>query len=201
MVAHSELRTAHLHLGRNVLVKVEGRSRELSRKDVGKPPFAVPDDLFIRSEGEDLLHTAARFADFARLVTAAQGYHLPMAMVFETHDDAPVVHALQADDYQEQLMMMGAVAREVEQLSAEGVIFFGEVGSAEADCSELLVAVATDDGSRRQWSTPLTSGEGGGVELGETRVEDGLVPDFFSPVLRTWTRMGRDPARPVRDAP
>jgi hypothetical protein len=191
MVAHAELRTAHLHLGRNVLMSVEGRDRPITRADIEKPPFDVPEEMLRRSKGEDLLTMAGRWAGFARLVMEAQGYHLPMAMVLETRDDAPIIHGLQATDYQEQLLMMEAVARDVERLGAEGVIFFGEVTADEPGASELLVAVVTDDGSRRQWCTPVTQQEGGKVELGETRVEDGVVPDFFLPVFRTWTRLGR----------
>ena len=196
MLANATLRTAHLHLGRNVLVKVGGRTREITAEAIEKPPFDIPEDLFRHTKGEDLLETAARFAHFARLVTKAQGYHLPMAMVFETREDAPIIHALQADDYQEQLMMMTAVAEEVERLHAEGVIFFGEVESEGEDEreSELLVAVATDDGSRRQWRNRILKLTDGSVELGKTQVDDGIVPDFFSPVQRTWVRLGKGTA-------
>lgn len=193
MVAHRELRTAHLHLGRNVLMSVASRQRMISKEDIekhGPPPFDVPEHLLRRNEGEDLVALAERWAEFAKLVTRSQGYHLPMAMVHETRDEAPIMHSLGATDYQEQLMMMDAVARDVERLGAEGVIFFGELATDKKDCAELCVAVATDYGSRRQWLTPIRHVDGG-VELGETRVEDEILPDFFSPILRAWVRIGR----------
>lgn len=201
MVATATMRTAHMHLAQNRLVTVESRERELTPDDIEKPPFDIPEGLLTRTKGDDLLKTAATFADFARLVIKAQGYHLPMAMVFETREDAPITHSLHAEDYQGQLMMMTAIADEVERLHAEGVIFFGEVQSDGDGESELLVAVATDDGSRRQWRSRITHDADGNVELGDTEVDDGIVPDYFSPVLRTWLRLGKgartpDPAEP-----
>ena len=191
MVAHRELRTAHMHLGRNVLMSVTSHERQMTHDDIEEPPFELPESFLNRDEGEDLLTQAGRWVQFAQLVTKAQGYHLPMATVYPGGDEAAIIHQLHAEDWQEQLMMMEAVAREVERRGAEGVMFIGELSREGPDGTTLCVAAASDDGSRRQWLTPMSYDGNDHVQFGETRVEDGIVPDFFSPVLRAWTRIGR----------
>ncbi|MCW2985460.1 MAG: hypothetical protein JWR63_3030 [Conexibacter sp.] len=203
MVAHAELRTAYVHLAENRLIAWGGRSREITREDVEgwDPPPGMTEATSPHVPGEPLTETAAGLAEAAKVLVKHVGGHEPMAMVFETRDDAPILCSLNARDHATQTLMMQAVAREVERVRAEGVFFVAELRRPAERDGELIAVVMTDAGQKRTWRTPVIRSRGGSgegassdadsVTLGETVCEDGIVPDFMDAVSRSWIAMGR----------
>jgi len=114
MVAHAKLRTAYVHLAQDVVVEWGTRTRELPRKDVES--MELPDGMLGATgehvPGRHLLDTADGLVSAAKALTAHAGGHEPIAMVYETRDDAPVICSLNARDHATQTLMMEAVADE-----------------------------------------------------------------------------------------
>ena len=113
-----------------------------------------------------------------------------MLMLFEAPDGPPVVQQLNAADLQEHAVAMEAVARDVQRLGAEAVIFIAEMRRANTEEAELLVAAATRDGQRRQWRSPIHR-DGRKVTLGPAQVVDGVLPDALAAVGRAWELAAR----------
>ena len=195
MVAHAALRTAHVHLARNELIVTESRDREMRREDIEdfELPFPVPEEVYHHVPGESILDFAGRMEQFARAFVDEMGFHLPMVMVFENRDLAPVIINLYAADQQEQVLMIEAVVTEVERVNAEGIVFVSEIREGDDADGELLVAAVTDDGGQRVWRTPITRRGERDISLGPTTVSEGVIPDFLLPVRRAWVAMGRGP--------
>ncbi len=193
MVAHASLRTAYVHLGKETVVEWGTRTHQVTRQDVEgwdvPPSMAKASQPHVR--GRHLLDTADGLADAAKALAIHVGGHEPMAMVFETRDDAPLLCSLNANDHATQTLMMEAVANEVERLRAEGVLFVSQLRHPD-DSEELVVAAMTDDGGKRQWRTPITRDADGTPSFGNTVREDGVAPDFMNAVRRVWIALGRD---------
>lgn len=197
MVAHANRRTAYVHLAEQRVVEWATRTRHVTREDLAdfkSPPGLETMALQLHKPGEHLLDAAEGWVEPAKVVTTYQGGHYPMALVFETRDDAPEIHNYDADDHATQTLMMESLAHDVERLRAEGVIFIAETNQAGSQGDQLLVAAVTDDGGRRQWRTPLVHDADGKVSMGETMREDDVVPDFMNAVRRVWVALGRDPS-------
>lgn len=195
MVAHAKMRTAYVHLAEEAVVEWGTRTREMRREDVGgwEPPQGMLDAARPHIPGQHLLDAAEGWVGPAKALVAHVGGHEPMALVFETRDDAPVICSLNAHDHVTQTLMMEAVADEVARLRAEGVVFIAQTRQPDGRGDELLVAAVTDDGGRRQWRTLLMRGDASGkLSIGETIREDGDAPDFMNAIRRVWVALGRD---------
>lgn len=192
MVASAELRTAYVHVREGVLMRAEARDHVLTREEVermGEPPFAVPEQPLVQ-RGAGFLEKAEYWAEAARSVTEYQGCHRPMVMVFETPDSVPFISHLNAADLQGHTLMMEGVARDVERLGADAVIFVSEMQGADSREAELLVVAATRHGQRRQWRSRIHR-DGQSVTLGAAQVIDGVLPDALGAVARVWEAAAR----------
>jgi len=193
MVAHAKLRTAYLHLADETIIEWGTWTHKLTRAEA--EDVKLPDGMLAATsehvQGRHLLDTAEGFAGAAKVLAAHSGGHKPMAMVFETRDDAPVICSLNSHDHATQTLMIQAVAAEVERLRAEGVVFVAETRQPDGLGDQLLVAALTADGGARQWRTPVTRDSSGKLVMGETVLEDGVVPDFMNAIRRLWTLAGR----------
>jgi hypothetical protein len=192
MVAHAKLRTAYVHLAEEAVIEWGTRTHQVTREDV--EGWDAPQGMFeaapLHVRDQHLLDAADGWAGAAKALAAHVGGHEPMAMVFETRDDAPVICNLNARDHATQTLMMEAIADEVARVRAEGVVFISETRQPDGRGEELLVAAVTDDGGRRQWRTPLTRDAVGQLSMGETIREDGVVPDFRMPSVASGSRSG-----------
>lgn len=202
MVAHAKLRTAYVHLGDNQLVEWGTRTQQLTREDMEdfEPPESLASLDIGRTPGQHLLEQGGAWTKAARTMVSEAGRHEPMALVFEHRDEAPILCGLHAKDTAEQHLMIQAVADQLEAVQGEGVAVIFERKTRAEDETELVVALATDDGGRAQWVTPVAHGPSGEVTLDETVEEQGVVPDFFGPIERVWVAMGRGPRETEDDA-
>jgi hypothetical protein len=193
MVAHAKRRTAYVHLAADEVVEWGTRTSVMTRAEIEQVdlPEAVASTTAEHVMGRHLLDSADWMIAGAKAMTIECGGHAPMAFVFETRDDAPVICGLNANDLATQTLMMQAVGDEVERLRAEGVVFIAETRRPDSSGEQLLVGAMTVDGGARQWRTPLTRDASGAVVLGDTVREDGIVPDFMNAIRRAWVRIGR----------
>lgn len=114
MVAHAQRRTAYVHLGEQRVVEWGTRTRQMTRDDLEayEPPAGIFDAPPLHVRGQHLLDAADGWANAAKVLAAEIGGHEPMAMVFESRDDAPLIGNLNATDHATQTLMMEAVAQE-----------------------------------------------------------------------------------------
>jgi hypothetical protein len=209
MAANAESRTARIHLGRDEPFWIERRETTLTRKEIQafKPSFEVPGEVMAGAPDDDLLEKAARFAEFAKLVLVNEGHHDSMAMIFPEDASQAQLRRLHISDDQEKLVAVEAVAQEVEQLHATGVVLVGEAWTTQEDDAAavtgspsarptgreaLVLVAATPDGRCRIWETPFQR-TGKSISLGTTAIRDGERPAFLAPIFRAWARSSTHP--------
>ncbi|MGH2500050.1 MAG: hypothetical protein ACRDF0_08190 [Candidatus Limnocylindria bacterium] len=214
MVITDEERTAHVHLGTGELMQLESRAVSFDpEKDdawaqARSEEITVAPDAMAPAEGMDPLDFGAQVMSVARRTLAHDGYHWPHAFLY-TRDLRPItVLSFRFEDQAEKYMGFRQLARDVDRLGADVVIFVDEVwmapvpeegltptmlrASERADRKEALeVIVATSDGRLRTYYSPFgRDREGNPVFEGEVAVAEGDQAVTFSllPLQAVWAR-------------
>ena len=220
MALTDDARTAYLHLASGELIELDATEvsfdptkdreyfeRAMEARMIGQG--ALPYD----PEG-DLIEMAASWSSVAKRVLAHDGYHRPMAFLFDEHN-APLSNiGLNFEDQAQKYLAVRQVAREVDRLGAVGLIVINEIWQAEMilkDMTEerfvraserpdkteaLLVQVATYDGRDRRYTTSFTRNKKGQPVIGETEIEDGkrVHSPWLEPIREVWGSWPRSAA-------
>jgi hypothetical protein len=213
MVITDEERTAHIHLGKGELMELASREVAFDpKKDEAwgrerAAAMTLDPSVMKVTEGMDPLDYGAQMMSLARRTLAHDGFHRPTAFLFN-RDLVPItLLGFEFEDQAEKYISFRRLARTVEQLGAEVVIFIGEVWTAEvpiegfsptmqrpserADRNEALeVIVATAEGRiRTYYSLFGRDKKGNPVFEGQPEVLDGTEMALsLMPLLAVWAK-------------
>jgi hypothetical protein len=213
MVITDEDRTAHIHLGTGELLQLESKEVTFDPKDdeaallERSKAMTVAPTALAQQEGRDPLDLGAQFISVARRTLAHDGFHWPYAFLY-TRDLQPItVLSFRFEDQAEKYMSFRQLARQVDRLGADIVVFVGEIWMAPAPeeglrpfarASEmpgrkeaLEVIVATSEGRVRTYYSPFErDSKGNPVFREEIRTIEGGEAMTFSlmPLFAVWKR-------------
>jgi hypothetical protein len=215
MLVTREARTAHVHLAKGKLVWLESREvafepgdeqrfRERSEAMTIAPTALAP------RPGDDPLDWGARWSSVARRTLAHDGFHLPLAFLFDSEGNALSGVRMTFEDQAEKYLAFRRLAGDVDRLGAHTVIVISEMWGASVPIAEigprmkrasertdrtesLVVVVATADGRHRSYHSPFTRDKQGRPVLGETEVIEDKREVFPSlvPLQDVWSRWPR----------
>jgi hypothetical protein len=214
MVVTDEERTAHIHLGTGELMHLESMPVTFDPKkdhawgqDRAQAMTVGPNAL---TPGADLdpLEFGSQFISVARRTLAHDGFHWPYAFLY-TRDLRPItVLSWEFADRAEKYMAFRQLARDVDRLGADVVIFVAEAWMApapdeglsptmqppseRADRKEALEAiVATSDGRARSYYSPFTRDAKKRPVFDEEIIvldDDEAITFSLFPLLAVWER-------------
>jgi hypothetical protein len=213
MLVSRASRVAHLELATGAIVSIEGhevewdhdRDREWFTKRAEE--MAVGPNALAPSAGKDVLDWGAHWMSVARRTLAHDGYHLPLAFLFDKEGLLLQSIGLDFEGQAGKYLAFRRLADAVDRLGAHTVILINEAWEAEVpkgglspdmpraserpDRTEALtVMLATSDGRHRRYHCPFTRDKSGRPRLGDTNVIDKereSVPSL-GPLQAVWAR-------------
>jgi hypothetical protein len=214
MVITDEERTAHIHLGTGELLQLHADQVSFDPKKDDSwareraEAMTVAPKAMIPVEGTDPLDFGAQLMSVARRTLAHDGYYLPHAFLYTAELEPISVLSFRFEDQAEKYMSFRQLARDVDRLGADVVIFVDEVWMApmpeqgpsptmlrpgeRADREEgLEVLVATSDGRVRTYFSRFGRDRAGKpVFKGDVAVAEGDEAVTFSilPLQEVWAR-------------
>ncbi|MEK6273080.1 MAG: hypothetical protein AABM42_10605 [Actinomycetota bacterium] len=212
MLAGREARTARRDLSSGLLIEIESRptrgepvASEEVRQHYGALDWERP------PEGGDLYEQARVRHNWGRQMLGVDGYHHTIAWLFR--GDVPLAQtALHPQDQREKQLMMERLARQANELGADGLIFSTEAWEAaevgrddpgaklrpaeREDRREAFVTYCVRrDEPCRAWRSAMTRCSAGDeeesykkeeIELGEVSSFELDSPPFLHPLLAVW---------------
>ena len=210
MLLTAEMRTAHLHLSSGRLVSIKSREVPFDPADEGRIAEwarAVPiaPGALEKAPSEDPLEWGARWSAVAGRVLAHDGFHVPLACLFD-RDGKPLGNVrMQFADQAEKYLAFRRLGDHVNRLGAYTVILINEMWEAHVPIEEvgpamqrageradrteaLVVMVATADGRHRSYHTPFTRDQRGRPILARTEIldQDAEFAPSLEPLRKVW---------------
>lgn len=218
MVMTKAGRTAHLHLASGGLIEMERGELEFAPEhdrawfEERARAMTVSPTAFSTTRSENPLDLGASIFSIARRVLAHDGYHDPIAFLYDKEQAPITTVGLTFSDQGAKYLAVRRLAEEVQRVGAHTVVLINEIwealvpraevsptmprASEREDRSEgLLAIVATSDGRHRSYYSPFTRDKKNRPVLGETQILEGkehwiALLEPLQVVWRGWSRDG-----------